>query len=114
MSKAFEFAEMVDEFSVDFVLYERTPDTYADNGDLIEGTETAVPKRGIILPVSADTMRYAPNGTYTDRDREIYTKEPLPVGAEIEYNGNRYTIQEYKDFEPYADVYPYIAKGVGK
>ncbi|HDR7980261.1 TPA: hypothetical protein QC443_002538 [Bacillus cereus] len=67
---------------------------------------------GIILPLTTDELQKEANGTYTRKDRKIYTLAPLKIGQKIEYKKQRYTIDANKDYEDYADVYMYYAKGV--
>lgn len=117
MTKAFEFADFVQEFWVDLKVYEKQPGYYANNGKWIEGKgEKDEPKEtgGIILPLNNDELRYEANGVYTSKDRKIYSLEPFKKGDRVEYNGQSYTIDSSKDYEAYADVYIYFAKGVGK
>lgn len=113
MSKAFEFADFVQEFWVDFTVFEKGPGHYNNVGKWVDGTETPRETGGIVLPLSDDDLKYDVNGKYTTRDRKLYTKEPLKQDQRMVYKGESYTIQRYKDYEAYADVYIYIAKGVG-
>jgi hypothetical protein len=110
MNKPFEFADFVEEFEVPFVYIEKTDGHWADNGDWIEGGTTSIPMTGIILPLSEDDLQYAETGTYSVKDRKIYTTQPLELNGEIEYKGDRYTIQNFKDYSDYSDVYIYLAR----
>jgi hypothetical protein len=115
MTKQFEFADFVDEFSVPFTLFEEAGEgERLPNGKWQNAPATPIPKQGIILPLTEDDRRYVANGTFTQRDRKLYTKEPLQEGAKIEYKNVKYTIQAFKDYEAYADVYIYIARGADK
>lgn len=114
MAKQFEFADFVEEFKVEFTIYEHDEGHYSDNGKWVEGEVTPVTVQGIILPLSDDDLRYVPNGTYTEADRKIYTTRPLKAGQKMEYGGRNYTIQNFKDYSAYADVFIYIARGVGE
>lgn len=113
MPKAFEFADFVQEFWVDFTVYEKANGSYAENGKWVEGKEVPRETGGIVLPLNSDELQHEENGRYTSRDRKLYTLEPLKKGDRLEYNGQSYTIDSYKDYEAYADVYIYFAKGVG-
>lgn len=114
MSKHFEFADFVEEFKVPFVAYEKTGGSRLPNGEWVGGTETTVPKEGIILPLSEDDLKYVANGTYTEKDRKIYIVTPLAINMRVEYKGQIYTIQNSKPYEDYADVYIYYARGASK
>lgn len=114
MSKAFEFADFVQEFWVDFtVIEEETPGYRNDVGKWIDGTKVTRDTGGIVLPLSNDDLKYEANGRYTSKDRKVYTLEPLKKGEKLVYNGQSYTFDESKDYEAYADVYICIVKGVG-
>jgi hypothetical protein len=110
--KHFQFADFIDEFKVDFTVYDETPGSYNTVGKWIQGTKTPRTMQGIILPLTTDDLQFAGNGVYTSKDRKIYTTEPLKKGQKLEYEGQIYTIHEEKDYSAYADVYIYFAKGV--
>lgn len=114
MAKQFEFADFVDEFAVPFSLLVKGVGERLPNGKWKEGQETPTPMSGIILPLEEDDRKYVANGVFTERDRKLYTKVPMQEGARIEYKGVKYTIQGFKDYEAYADVYIYIARGADK
>lgn len=108
--KAFAFADFVDEFKVPFVYIETSEGYWNDAGDWVEGGETRTEMHGIVLPLSEDDLQYAEAGTYQAKDKKVYTTQPLQLNAEIEYKGDRYTIQNFKDYSEYADVYIYYAR----
>lgn len=110
MAKQFIFADFVDEFKVNFTAYEQTEGQYSDSGDWVEGIDTPVSMVGIMLPLSQTDLRYAENGTSHVNDKKIYTTEPLSLGQKVEYKGDKYTIQSFKDYSDYADVYIYFAR----
>lgn len=111
MAKAFEFADFVEEFKVPFV-YVVQQEGYWDKvtGDYIESSEVPVAMEGIVLPLSEDDMRYSEAGTYTDKDKKLYTVQPLELGRKLIYKGDAYTIQSFRDYSEYADVFIYIAR----
>jgi hypothetical protein len=110
MSKQFEFADFVDEFKVNFTAYQTTEGHWNDSGDWVEGGETQIPMVGIMLPLTQNDLRYAENGTFSVKDKKIYTTEELLLGQKVEYEGDVYTIQNFKDYSAYADVYIYYAR----
>ena len=65
---------------------------------------------GIILPLTENDLKYSEAGTYSVKDKKIYTTQPLELGQVIEYKGDKYTIQSFKDYSDYADVYIYLAR----
>ncbi|MEK4131993.1 hypothetical protein NYE67_20475 [Solibacillus sp. FSL W8-0474] len=112
MAKAFEFADFVQEFWVDFIVFDKSPGYRNEVGKWIEGAETTRATGGIVLPLSDDDLRRMPNGIYTEKDWKLYTLEPLQVGQRMEYMGQSYTIEPSKDYSAYSDVFMYFAKGV--
>jgi hypothetical protein len=83
---------------------------WSDSGDWIDGGETPVSMVGILLPLSQNDLQYAENGTYSVKDKKIYTTEALKMGQKVEYQGDAYTVQNFKDYSAYADVYIYFAR----
>lgn len=110
MSKQFEFADFVDEFRVDFTSFEITEGYWSDEGDYVPGGTEEVPSYGIMLPLTQNDLKYSEAGTFSTNDKKIYTVEPLTLRQEIEYKGARYTIQSFKDYSDYADVFIYLAR----
>lgn len=108
--KPFEFADFVDEFKVPFVAISESEGDWSDDGKWIPGGPTETPMKGIVLPLSEDDLQYAEAGTYSVKDKKIYTTQALEMGAEVEYKGDRYTIQNFKDYSEYADVYIYLMR----
>ncbi|OES45232.1 hypothetical protein [Domibacillus iocasae] len=82
-------------------------------GDWVEPESIPVPSFGVILLFSDDDLRYSEAGTYSTKDRKLYTIDPLEQGQEIEYKGIRYTVQQFKDYSDYADVFIYVARWAG-
>jgi len=111
MDKPFLFSDFIDEFKVTFVAAnEQTEGHYDDNGDYIPGANIPVLMDGILLPLTENDLKYSEAGTYSTQDKKIYTLEPLEIGQTINYKGVDYTIQSFKDYSDYADVYVYYAR----
>lgn len=110
MTKQFEFADFVDEFKVEFTVFTESEGYWNDAGDWIPGGETVTQMVGIMLPLTDNDLKYAENGTYSVKDKKIYTTEQLQLGQKVAYQGNKYTVQNFKDYSAYADVYIYIAR----
>jgi hypothetical protein len=110
MAKQFEFADFVEEFKVPFTAYVTTEGYWEDSGDWIPGREEPIAMVGIMLPLTQNDLKYAENGTYSVKDKKIYTTETLSIGQKVEYKGDKYTIQNFKDYSDYADVFIYFAR----
>ncbi|MDE3837933.1 hypothetical protein C0966_00730 [Bacillus methanolicus] len=107
--KTFEFAHLIEEFQVPFTYYEET-EGHWEEIYYVKDDPTPVEMYGAILPLSEDDLQYAEAGTYSVKDRKIYTTQPLKLNSTIEYKGDKYTIQSFKDYSDYADVYIYLAR----
>ncbi|RYI25196.1 hypothetical protein EVU96_24845 [Bacillus infantis] len=110
MDKPFQFADFIDEFKKPYTLINRSEGYFADNGDWIEGQEDKVPREGIFLPLSEDDLQYSEGGSYSIKDKKVYDVLPLDQGDIIEYKGEQFTVQNFKDYTDYADVYIYYAR----
>ena len=114
MSKQFEFADFVEEFKVPFIAYEKREGYWADNADWVPvGQLFPINLIGIILPLTEDDIRYSESGTYSAKDRKVYTTSNLENGQRIKYKGITYTIQSLKDYSEYTDVNIYFARWAG-
>ncbi|WEA46813.1 hypothetical protein [Priestia aryabhattai] len=111
MSKQFEFADFIEEFQVEFTAFISSGKSGWDreSGDYVESVIEPVQTVGIILPLSEDDLKYAPQGTYSEKSKKLYVLEPMELNQEIEYKSDRYVIQSFKDYSDYADVYIYYA-----
>lgn len=110
MAKPFEFADFVDEFQVPFTYFGHTEGYWDNNGDYIEPKDEPIPMTGIVLPLTENDLKYAEAGTYSQKEKKLYTVLPLEEGRLIDYKGDAYTIQAFKDYSEYADVYIYLAR----
>lgn len=109
------FAPMVMENGVPFTVYQQPVDTegYFTAGDWVQPEPVPVSSFGVILPFSSDDLRYTEAGTYSTKDRKLFTVDPLEVGQKIEYKGISYTVGQFKDYSDYADVFIYVARWAG-
>lgn len=114
MVKQFLFADFINEFKTEFLLHEKQEVSgyYNDDGDWVPPKTKDVPtkKYGIILPLSEDDLKYAENGVYTTKEKKLYTTFPVEEGSKITYKNDDYTVQSFKDYSDYADVYIYIMR----
>lgn len=108
------FKEMIDENSVPFIALIESEGHYEDDGDYVEGGEPEpVEMVGVILPLSDDDLRYAEGGTYSVKDRKVYTTQALKLGQKIQYKKTNYTVQNFKDYTDFTDVFIYLARWAG-
>lgn len=110
MGKQFEFADFVEEFKVPFIVIKQTEGHWTDGGEWVPGGTETVPMEGIVLPLSEDDLQYTEAGTYSVKDKKIYTTQALEMGQEIDFKGDKYTVQNFKDYTDYADVYIYYMR----
>ncbi|MFP7414359.1 MULTISPECIES: hypothetical protein [Priestia] len=112
MPKTISFKRMVEKNGVPFVaIVEGTEGYYDDAGDWVSPSVPTPENRfGVILPLSEDDLKYTIGGTYTTQDRKLYTLEPLKKGQKIQYKGVEYTVQTFKDYTDYTDVFIYVAR----
>lgn len=66
--------------------------------------------QGVYLPVSADTLKYYPQGTISLEDLELFTKTELKKGDRALIRGERWSVVENTNFDYIADVKVYILK----
>ena len=104
----------IEKKGVPFIVDQKRDGYWKTNGDWIPaGRLVPVDLIGIILPLTEDDIRYSENGTYSAKDRKVYTTSNLENGQRIKYKGITYTIQNFKDYSDYADVNIYFARWAG-
>lgn len=109
------FKEVIDQISVPFIAFIENEGQYI-NGKWVNGKPTEFPMSGIILPLSNDDLKYVENGTYTVKEKKVYTTVPLEIGTQVMYKNDFYTIQAFKDYSEFTDVCIYLMRwreGVG-
>lgn len=109
------FAPMVLENGQSFTAFQKPEGAngHYEAGEWVGVQPIAVPSFGVILPFSSDDLRYTEAGTYSTKDRKLFTIDPLEIGQKIEYKGIPYTVQQFKDYSDYADVFIYVARWAG-
>lgn len=111
MKKTFLFADIVKQFELPFTSYVPGGDGYYDDyGDWIESSETEETVFGLWQPLSEDDVNYAEGGVYTSKDKKIYMRTPLVEGQKVLFDGDTYTIQNFRDHTKYSDVFVYYAR----
>ena len=114
MDNMFEFSDLLEEYSVLFITYEKREGYWKDNGDWVPtGKPVPVQLKGAIFPLTKDDLQYAENGMYSVKDRKIYTTHVLEVGQRLLYNNITYTIQGMEDYGDYMDINIYYARWAG-
>lgn len=103
------FKSVIDSSGVPFIAHMSTPGSYVD-GDWIKGTVAPVELIGVILPLSEDILNYAEAGTFTTKEKKLLTVTAIPEGTKVEYKGNHYTIEAFKDYSDHTDVHIYVMR----
>lgn len=77
-----------------YELREATEPTYSAErgGQYIKSPPERVAFWGALLPLSADDLRRAPQGTYTANSRKLYTQHTLTPGAQVAHGDDTYTV----------------------
>jgi len=83
---------------------------YDNRGIYTETEETLNYINAIVRPLSTKDLIHDENGTYTNNDIKVFTKDKLNIKNIIEYNDLKYTILEEKNNKFHGDFYSYIAK----
>jgi hypothetical protein len=120
------FRPMIEQFGVPFTAFVEISEGHYQDGDWLEGEKQPVPSIGVILPLSEDDLEFAgvsayasseirdpAVGSYSVKDRKLYTTQPLKLGQKITYKNITYTILNFKDYSDYADVFIYVARWAG-
>lgn len=71
---------------------------YANGGQYKPAKPVRMAFRGAVLPMSAQDLRYAPQGAYTVDTRKLYTDRDLQPGCEVEACGATYTVTSSADY----------------
>lgn len=111
--KFYNFNRLIDKYSVNFTFVSRGDGEYV-GGQWVKGNEIKKTCKGAIVPLS-DQKIYQSGGTYTSRDRQLYTKTKLFDAlneSKVVYKNNLYSIESEVDYDDYADVYVYTLKWV--
>lgn len=91
---------ILNRFKKDFEYKEITEGSYDNNGDYIVGTETTIPFKGAMLPISEKDMQYLPDGFYGVSDQKLYTSVALRDNTKIKdiVTEEEYTIYAFKGY----------------
>ena len=113
MMRTFTFPKwLINKYSTTFTWFTQAEGHYDTNtGKWIEGTETEVEVKGVVVPYQI-TTQYQSGGTYLASDRQIYSLVKMPNKARIRYQGKLYTITDTTSYPEYAPCYIYQAREV--
>lgn len=103
------FASVIQSQGVPFIAHLQGQGGYVD-GEWVMGQEEPKEMTGILLPLSNDDLKTAENGTYTVKEKKLLTVDLIPEGTKVEYNGQKYTLQAFKDYSLYTDVNIYLLR----
>ena len=103
--KLYNFMRLITKYSVTFHLHKSAEGKY-EAGKWVKDEPEITEMNGAIVPINERKI-YDSGGTYSTQDRELYVITPLPMPLSelsVVYNGNKYSVEESKNFEDYADV----------
>lgn len=110
--KLYNFSRLIEKYLVPCKLETKQEGYYdPDTGKWIEPEDKTEEIDLVIIPVDERT-RYESGGRYTGKDRMIISMVPLPLQSKVLYGGQSYQIEDFTDFEIYADFNTYIGKWV--
>lgn len=110
MPTIMSFASMVHSQGVPFTAHISSNGHYDAGGEWIAGDKATIEGIGVILPLSNDLLNYGDGGVYTTKEKRLLCIEPIPEGARVEYKGNVYAVEAFKDYTDYTDVHFYILR----
>lgn len=87
---------------------------YENGGVWVDGKVVETPFKGAVLPLSYKDMKYDTGGTYTVKDKKLYTYNAFEEGEKVAYEGVDYTILQGKDYSQFGGgLHVYIMKWGG-
>lgn len=110
-----EYAYLIQENAVKFILKPKSSGGYADNGRKKPSIPTdPIEKEGVILPLSNHDLQYGANGTFNRQDKKLIVTEPIELKSTIIYRDLEYLVDEAADWDEYSDFYIYLCRRGGK
>lgn len=110
----FNFNNLIDKYTVDFTAINSGVGGYDDLGEWVAATPVKTDMRGAIIGIS-ETKIYRSDGVLTEKDKELYMKEPLgPIDkAYILYDGNKYRVEANpQNNSQFTGVFQYTLKWI--
>ncbi|WP_313893859.1 hypothetical protein [Psychrobacillus sp.] len=103
------FKEVIEENGLPFTVFIKNEGQHID-GKWVTGIPIKKPMTGVILPLNNDDIKYIESGTYTVKEKKLFTTKPIEIGTQIEYKEDIYTLQAFKDYSEYTDVHIYLMR----
>lgn len=111
--KLYNFSQLITKYLVPCQLVVMGSGRYdPDKGKWIEPEEMPpVDMKLVIIPVEQRTL-FESGGKYTAADRMIISRELLPAQSRVIFKGKSYRVEDFTDYDIYADFNVYIGKWV--
>lgn len=104
------FKSVIDSQGVPFTAHIKGDGYYDGFGEWVAGDSVPIETTGIILPISNDLLNFGDGGVYTTKEKRLLCVTPIPEGSNVEYKGNHYIVEAFKDYTDYTDVHIYILR----
>ena len=104
----YSFKRLIEKYKVPIAILVPSDGQYI-HGKYCHGNVERHEIYGAVVPLG-DQRQYESGGTVFARDKQMYLTQSVPYlseGAQVEYGGCVYTVQQETDFSPYADVFIY-------
>ena len=113
----FNFKRLVKKYSKTPLYHLKETEGYYDyeqGGEWIEGDIEEIEFIGALVYQTNEELQYDEGGTYSTKDKKLYTYNDFDKGDKIKANDKEYTIQEKKDYADYDEgLYIYYCRKVG-
>ena len=110
----FDFDSLIRDYSTTFTVVTFSEAGYDDSGDYQKGQESRTEYTGAIIAFKESKV-FRSEGTITAKDKRLFMVQALPdalIGAHVEHNGQKYTIDSELENARFTGVYSYLLKWV--
>ncbi|EFV74433.1 hypothetical protein HMPREF1013_05313 [Bacillus sp. 2_A_57_CT2] len=108
----YSFRRLISKYSSNVnVIVGKGDGSWNEDGEYVPGDMVPEVRECAVIPFDMKTVAQL-GGAITQSDRQIYSLIPFKHGDEIEHQGMKYKIDTSINFNPFADFYRYVAKGV--
>ena len=107
----FEFADLINDFSISFKLSVPSEKGYYDAGEWVQPKSITTDEEGALIPLSSKLI-YDSGGKYTRKDRQLIILKKIPLKAKVLYNEATYHVEEELPYEDFADFNVYVLRHV--
>ena len=110
----FNFDNLVQDYSTTFTVVTFSEAGYNDSGDYQKGRETRTEYTGAIIAFTESKV-FRSEGAITTKDKRLFMLQALPdalIGAHVEHDGQKYTIDSELENARFTGVYSYLLKWV--